>query len=733
MEGNCLKKPIKKNNDKKKSHIPYRLNLMFFIVFVLFSALILRLGYLQIVKADEFRAEVDRTDQTTITGSVPRGEIFDANLTKLVGNEARNTITYTRGKSTSSSDMTNVALDLAEYISMPHASPFDNASDTDITERDMQDFFIASHMDEIRDRLTADEKKLSGSESYQAMLDKVTESDISEFSEKEKIATAIFKEMNASYALSTINIKNEEVSQEEIARVSENLASLPGIGTGTDWVRVYPQENMLRSILGSVTSQEQGIPSEKLSRYLAMGYSRNDRVGRSYLEQEYETVLKGSESIIETVTDGNGEVIQQIEKFSGSKGSNLILSPEIEYQETVEQIAIDALEKRQGLSDGVYLVAMDPQTGDILAMAGKSVNEDGEIVDDALGTFSKNFQMGSSVKGATILSAYMDGVLDSSNNTIIDQPLKIRGSKNISSVFNRSGSVPINDITALERSSNVYMARLAMRMGGVWDYSENMTLPIDADALIEKQRRYYAMFGLGTSTGIDLPNESTGLLNPPPNAGNNLFEAFGQFDLYTPLQLAQYVSTIANDGTRIAPRLVSEIRGTDSETGDVGALLTDIEPKVMNTVPVEEEAMERVQEGFYQAVHGDQGSARSAFAGAPYESAGKTGTAQTQKYNPETKSLFPGEVLNLTYVGYAPYDDPEIAIAVVIPYNPVTSSARENLVAARRMMDAYFKVGEYDEEPASDTETVEELQEEQDEESASNNESQDNETTESEE
>lgn len=683
---------------------------------MLFSALILRLGYLQIVRADEYRAEVERTERTTITGSVPRGEMYDANLKKLVGNEARNTITYTRGKNTTAATMAEIALNLADYITMPSVSPFDNPDSSDITIRDMQDFYIATNQDEINNRLSKEEMKLSGSESYQAMLDKVADEDISDFSKQEKVATAIFKSMNASYSLSTVNIKNQDVSQEEIAKVSENLDSLPGIGTGTDWVRTYPQGNMLKSILGSVTTESQGIPSEKVSKYLAMGYSRNDRVGRSYLEQQYESVLRGTKSSIETETDKNGEIINQIEKYSGSKGDNLILSSDIEYQATVEQIAKDSLAKREGMSDRIYMAAMDPKTGDILGLTGQRVDENGEIVDDALGNFSQVFTMGSSIKGATVLSAYMDGVLDSSNNRILDRKLQFQGSKDISSIFNRNGAIWMNDITALERSSNVYMARLAMRMGGVRDYTPNQSLPFDYNALIKKQREYYAMFGLGTNTGIDLPFESTGLLNPPSQPGNSLFEAFGQFDLYTPLQLLQYVSTIANDGVRVAPRLVSEIRGTDSKTGEIGALSTEIEKKVLNTVPVSKDAMERVQTGFHQAVHGDQGTARAFFADAPYDAAGKTGTAQASKYNEEEKRNYPDELVNLTYVGYAPFDDPEIAVAVVVPYLPASSSQRsnkENLAAARRMMDAYFKTGEFDEKQKNNTETVEELQEAQ--------------------
>lgn len=706
-----MKVAKKKKNNKKKSHIPFRLNLLFFIVFLLFSTLILRLAYLQIVRAEEYKAEVERTEQTTITGSVPRGEIFDANLNKLVGNEARHTITYTRGSNVPAAQMASVAYELAEYIDMPHTTSFEVDRQFDLSERDLKDFFIARNQEEVRDRLNDDEQKLSGSKSYSAMLEKVEESEILSYEERELDAAIIFKKMNAAYSLSTVNIKNQDVTESEIARVSENLDKFPGVDTGTDWARYYPEGDMLSSILGVVTSEDQGVPESELKTYLAKGYSRNDRVGKSYLESEFETVLSGTKSRIETETNTNGDIINQIQQYSGQKGDNLILTMDIDFQETVEEIAIDSLDQRQGLNNSIYIAAMDPSNGDVLAMTGKEIDK-GEVKDITYGVFNHNFNMGSSIKGATVLSAYMDGVLNSSNNVIVDQPLNIKGSNSISSVFNRYGAEPVNDIMALEVSSNVYMARLAMRMGGVYDYSKNMSLNISGQKLLDKQREYFHQFGLGVATGIDLPSESTGLEGAASVPGG-LFFSFGQYDTYTPLQLLQYASTIANGGTRIAPRLVSEIRDTNTETGSVGSLKTEIPTKVLNTVNVSEEAMERVQEGFYRAVNGSRGTARSYFAGTSYMSAGKTGTAEAFYWDDDKKEITES-VINITYVGYAPHDDPEIAVAVVVPNLPTTGRTnRENTKAARRVLDAYFKEGEFKvDSPSEALESVEDLADE---------------------
>lgn len=707
-----MKTPAQKRKDKKKSHIPFRLNLLFFIVFLLFSSLILRLGYLQIIRADEYQAEVERTERTTITGSVPRGEIFDANLRRLVGNEARHTITYTRGRNVPASQMTEVAYDLATYITMPSTPFYAVESGSDLSRRDLQDYFIARNQEEIRSRLTEDEIQLDGSEAYQAMIDHVTDEELEELTEQDLAATAIFKKMNSAYALSTVNVKNQDVTQEEIARISENLDGLPGIGTGTDWVRTYPEGDMLGSIRGEVTSEEQGIPDSGLRTYLAKGYTRNDRVGRSQLERQYESVLRGTKSRLDSETNSRGDVINQIERYAGQKGDNLILTIDIDFQEQVEQIALNSLEEREGLSDSIYIVAMDPRNGDVLAMTGKQI-VDGEVVDDALGNISKSFVMGSSIKGASVLAASMDGVLDNSNNSIYDTPIRIRDTQDIRSVFNYGGnnSVWMDDITALERSSNVYMSKLAMRMGGVWDYSPGDGLNIDGRSLLETQRSYFNQFGLGVQTGIDLPGEQTGLAGGATSPGQALFFSFGQYDTYTPMQLAQYIATIANDGTRIAPRLVSEIRDTDSETGRVGALKTEIQPKILNHVNVDEQALQRVQQGFYQVVNGSQGTARTHMANTPYTTAGKTGTAETFYWDDE-QSTNTDSVTNLTYVGYAPFENPEIAVAVVVPNLPNQNRTnQENQRAARQVLDAHFKVGEYEQSNVEDsTETIEELE-----------------------
>ncbi len=668
---------------KKKSHVPFRLNLLFFIVFALFSAVIFRLGFLQIIRGDEFEAIVKRTETTLVTESVPRGLIYDSDGAVLVGNEPQHAITYTRGANTTAEDMAAVASVLGGLISVDSES---------LTERDLKDYWIAVHNEEMLDRLTDDEKLLPGSELYELELGKITPEEVN-FSEEERQVAAIFKSMNSAYALSTTTIKNKEVTDEELARVSENLTKLSGVDVATDWVRIYPEGDLLSSILGSVTSEKTGLPSDQAAAYLAKGYARNDRVGNSYLEQQYEPVLSGTKSQWETVTDQSGEVVTREETYDGKKGDNLVLTIDIDFQKEIEQIATDFLKSNvDSYNDRVYIVASDPNTGEILGMTGKQRTTSNEITDDALGVINSSYGMGSVVKGATVLTGYMSGVISLDNNVLVDEPLQFQGSQLKKSVFNPTigNQVAISDIEALTRSSNIYMIKLAMLMGGQSSYEAGGTLNISPN-LIDELRSYFSQFGLGVKTGIDLPNEGSGLRGFSEGAANVVDESFGQYDLYTTLQLSQYVNTIANGGTRYAPKLVSEIRGTDA-TGGLGAVETTLDTKVMNQVTVDPAALKRVQQGFYQVTHSTNGTAYSTFGKDTNNVAAKTGTAEAF-YDGNNENLKGKSVFNSTFVGYAPFDNPKIAVTVVVPY--LSTDIGRATPLSKKVFDAYFNTGDY--------------------------------------
>ena len=663
-----------------------RLNVMMIGIFVLFAMLILRLSYLQLVQGDMFSDLVNATETTIVEESVPRGLIIDSEGELMVSNEALPAISYTRGQDTSGEDMVQTAQKLAKYIAVDFE---------DVSDRDLQDYFVAANTDVINDRLTDDEAAAADDEIYAIQVSKVTDDDLNGLSDQDKEAAVIFAKMNAASSLSTVMIKNDGVTTEETAVVAEHSAELPGVNVTTDWKRTYPQNSLLRSLLGSVSSTEEGIPSDQQDFYLAKGYALNDRVGMSYIEEQYEADLRGSKTTYETEVSQDGEIINSEQTYAGEMGNTVQLTIDSEYQAELEAYATQYLEDATTEDNNtIYIVASDPDTGAIYALVGKKKNSDGEIVDDALGTINAVYVSGSVVKPATISAAYGEGLLEvGSDNEITDEPLYFSGTPVKASWWFTSGndSAPriLTDKQALAQSSNVYMIKLAMALGGVNYYEPYMDLSeLDTDVVYDTLRSYYAEFGLGVSTGIDLENESTGLIGADTgDPGNALDLAFGHFDTYSPIQLNQYISTIANGGTRYALHVLDKILAPteDEETAGDGATIYEYQPTVLNELSITDEMLAEVQEGVWSVIHTSTGVGNAIFADFPIEVAGKSGTATVS----DTDTLE-----NSTWAGWAPYDDPEIAVSIVIPGTTPNVSVSAQ-AAAPNVLGLYYDIEEY--------------------------------------
>lgn len=686
-----------KSKASKRSHVPFRLNFLFFIIFALFVALIGRLGYLQIVDGDKMTEKVTAATKIKVEESTPRGMIYDSTGKALVQNQANQAITFTRGNQMTSEDLLDIANKVNTLIDVP--------ADDNLQERDKKDYWLADpdNLEKATKRLSEKEKKLSTSKQYQAIVDKVKDSEIN-FDEQELKAATIYKRMSAAADLNTVYIKNEDVTDDELAIIAEHSAEIPGVSTGTDWEREYTAAGSLRSILGSVTSESQGLPAEDAEAYLAKGYSSNDRVGQSYLEKQYEDVLQGTKTEYEVSLNNKGNITSKKEIFAGSKGSNIKLSINAEFQDKVEAIVKKDYQSlidsgKATYSPGAYAVALNPKTGEVLAMTGFSHEEGStEITENALGTITSAFVPGSVVKAGTLTAGWQTGAI-SGNQVLTDEPIKLSGANEKSSVFNRSGQVAINAVKALELSSNTYMIKVALKILGL-DYTYNMGLPDlqDEESGYKALRSAFNEYGMGVSTGIDLPNEFTGIQMPVDSMvkynsevgtsaytpGNYTDLAFGQFDTYTPMQLAQYAATVANGGSRVEPHLVTGIYGND-ENGDIGELKKSIEPEVLNQVDISSDEMNIIREGFYQAVHGtDAYTTAARLADAEMDLSAKTGTAETvAEGHPDITTV------NSNIVAYGPSDDAEIAVAVMLP-NLNDEKDHMNLTITKEIMNTYY-------------------------------------------
>ncbi|MGV3464835.1 MAG: peptidoglycan D,D-transpeptidase FtsI family protein [Heyndrickxia sp.] len=711
--------------NKKKPFVLLRMNLLFLMVFLLFSILILRLGIVQIVHGEDYKKQINKTNDVSVYNPVPRGLIFDRNGKLIVGNKPLNAITYTIPQSAKTDLKLEVARKLAKLINK------DSKDDLKaITKRDRQDFWILTHPDEAKALITdqdlaafkkeeLDQKEINA-RSYQLQLKRITKKDLQSFTKQDLEVLAIYREMNG-YALTTQIIKRD-VTPTEFAVVSENLDNLPGVDTTIDWDRytVFKNESgdtVLGSVLGKVTSSKEGLPKEKAPYYTALGYSRNDRVGKSYLEYQYEDVLKGEKEKVQNRTDKAGNVLESKVIRKGKRGDDLVLSIDIDLQQAIEKIIQDKLGRAhigQPYLDRTFVSVMNPKTGEVLAMAGKQYVKDEEtgkteINDYALGNINSSYSMGSAVKGATVLTGYQTGAIKPKEKQY-DQPLKFKDTK-VKKSWSDYKFGWIDDLYALKRSSNVYMFLTAMKIGGQHTYVPGGPLIIDKLEAIRKFRNNFAEFGLGVKTGIDLPGESAGYGGGvPQESGKVLDFAIGQFDTYTPLQLVQYISTIANGGYRIQPHLVKEIREPNVKSDELGPIAETIKPKILNRVDMKSEWIKHVQDGLRLVVNDPLGTGYNSIHNKQYKIAGKTGTAQAVYDGPNRR---PNELIwtwNVTFAGYAPYDNPEVAISVVVPYS-LTDKTHVNLEIADAVFKAYFDLKEKREkEGLSNAESIQKVE-----------------------
>ncbi|MBT2736301.1 penicillin-binding protein 2 [Bacillus sp. ISL-7] len=680
---------------KKKSYFPFRLNIIFFSVFLLFSVLILRLGFVQIVYGENFKRDLERKEDVTVSNPVPRGKILDRDYRIIVDNVPKNAISYTN-EGFSQPQMLETAEKLSKLI---------NKKTDKVSERDKLDFWIMNNPERANAKITKNEmelfyaKKLTDRDIYQLKLERITPEELKEIDNDRLEVLALFKEFNSGYKFTTQIIKNEGVTAKELAVVSENLHSLPGVDTTTDWERCYAFDGTLKSVLGKVTKSDEGLPAEQLEYFLARDYSRNDRVGKSQLEWQYEDVLHGYKSKLKNVTDKTGNIIENHPVSKGKKGKDLVLSIDMDLQMKVDRIIEEELwaaKRYPGtfLTDRAYVVLMNPKTGEVLAMSGKKIvrnKQTGsvEMEDDALGTFTTTYNVGSTVKGATILTGYKTGAIGP-GTVFDDKGLKIQATP-LKKSYAYLGK--INEINALKLSSNVYMFHTAIRIGkGHYEYDKPLNISAKAFDTI---RNSFASFGLGSRTGIDLPNEQTGFKGQSHLPGYLLDLVIGQYDTYSAMQLAQYVSTIANGGYRMQPHVVKQMLEPQEGKDELGPVIQEISPTVLNTIDVKPDWMDRVRLGFKKVMLERGGTAYKYFSTAPYSPAGKTGTAEAFYDGPERYRFGkePPPVMNLSLISYAPSSNPEIAMAVIVPWAyQGKKDNRANLKIGRRVLDTYFEM-----------------------------------------
>lgn len=683
-------KPINKIEKPRKylQDIIEKRYLFISVILVIFFIIIgVKLFSLQILSNDDYSSKLVSATEKTIEGSSsPRGRIYDRNYNLLVDNKAIKTIYYKKVSGVTALEEVKLAYEIGDMLEIDYSK---------LSEYRLKNFWYVNNKELAKSRITSDEwelynkRKLSDKDIDNLIFDRITDYDLGEYTERDKEAAYIYYLMNKGYSYAEKIIKNKNVSEIEYAKVSENIDSLKGFNTKLDWERIYLYGDVFKSILGSVSSDTQGIPEELASIYLEKGYSLDDRVGISYLEYQYEDYLKGTKPIYK-VGDNNEYILVS----QGKRGNDIVLTIDIELQKYLEdtlseEVLSTSYEKNTKYYNRSFAILSNPQTGEILAMSGKQVvNDNGrkKIVDYTPGIATLPVTPGSVVKGASMLVGYKYGAIKV-GDVLTDECIKIKDTPEKCS-WRTMGD--IDDLYALRYSSNVYQYKIAIKVGN-GNYQYNKGLKID-ESTFDKYRDMYASFGLGVKTGIDLPVESLGYSGTSKLPGHLLDFSIGQYDTYTPIQLSQYINTIANGGSRLRPYLLKEVYSPSVNNEDIfGDLVYASEKEVLGIVSVDKEYMDRVRLGFNQVVTDGLGYG---YMGNYMNSSGKTGTSESF-IDTNGDGVVDTETITTSFVGYSPSESPRISIVVVSPDVSLPNSDYQSNVTKRissKMVNKYFSI-----------------------------------------
>ena len=675
------------NKRKKKINYERIINKRVFVILIalisLFSVVFIKLFMVMIIDKDKYNDKLLALTNKRITlNSSPRGRIYDRNYNVIVDNKAINTIVYKKEKGTTNKEMIELA-----YTVSPHL----NLDVSRLTLRAKKEFYLVKYPDKCKKKIKSSEyekvkqRKLSNKDIEELKIERISLDELNVFKDEDLKTAYLYYLMNNGYTYEEKVIRNG-ASDEEFAYISENNDKLKGFNTRVDWERVYPYGDTLRTILGTVSSSSQGIPSEDKNYYLKLGYSLNDRVGLSYLEKQYESYLKGEKNVYEAVNSHELRLVKE-----GMRGNDVVLSIDINLQKEIDNLIDEAIVRAKSEANTEYydhssVIVTDPNTGEILAIASRKIVGD-KIIDNVNSILISPITPGSVVKGASMLVGYETGAIKFGEK-MLDECVKIAGAPEKCSSVNDLGV--IDDLTAMAKSSNVYQFKTAIRVNGQ-EYYRGMKLNFNQKSF-DTYRNMYHAFGLGVKTEIDLPIESAGYTSVDKASGNLLDFVMGQYETYTPIQLAQYVSTIANGGNRMQPHLLKEVRkATDKDT--LGDVMYTFEPKVLNKIEVKSENLKRVQEGFYAVMHMSGGYGRG-YINDRMDAAGKTGTSQSF-IDTNNDGIIDTETITSSFIGYAPYNNPKVAFMVTSPNSSHANSSNNfaslvNYRLTRAITDKYY-------------------------------------------
>lgn len=700
-----------------------RMMIMSVVTLVLALVCFVRLFDLQIIKGSEYKEQADQRLVRAYSVTAPRGEIVDKNGKALVENRMGYTVQIQKMEM-SDDELNSLICDTA-YLVASYGSEIESVfpivinDNTDKLDFDfnieenggtrkvrgakLNDYTAAKIRklkensekdDQSENEKTKEEIEEEKKEAEKRLEEWKKKNKLTEYSSAEQILSfykkkyGISDEYSQDEALTVAAVryamdKNDfseknpyilarDIDEYAVQELKERFMEFPSTEVVIEPIRTFSHGTMAAHILGRTGR----IYAEEYAEMKDKGYGMNDSIGKDGLEKVLESYLKGKDGYKSVEMSRGGGVTQILQSRDPEPGNYAKLTLDIDLQEAAESALKENIAEAYGSGGAGAVIAVDPRTGGILATASYPTYDLSEFNDnyDKLikskskplinRVFNGTYSPGSTFKPLTSVAALESGeITPDTYITDLGKYTYYPSYQPTCLIYSSSGAThgTINVSEAIGVSCNYFFYDVGRRIG------------------VETLRDYAQKFGLGEPTGVEL-QESTGILAGPEERekaggvwypGDVLQMAIGQSDnMFTPAQLASYISTLLNKGKRYSLHLVDEIVNYDT-----GEVVMKKEPEVLSDNPISDSTYNAVINGMRQVV--TTGTANAAFATSTYKAAGKTGTAEV-----------PDGADNVLFVGFAPYDDPEIVVAVIIEHGAKSGYAAN---VARKIFDVYMQ------------------------------------------
>ncbi len=638
------------------------LTVLSIILALLIVAYTARIYSIQIVNASKYssRAKGSTAVRTAVL-KAPRGEILDCYGRQIAINRDGYNIVF--NKAYVKENLNDVILSLTNLLEQSNTPwvdklPTAKTAPYDFIEGESTDKLISTL--ELASYATADNCFTRLVERYE--LEDYT------LDEQRKIMGVRYTMEISDFSISYPYTFAEDIPTELMRKISESGFMLDGVSVEIFPFRHYTDTSLAVNLIGTVGPIYEEDWSEG-ENYKDRGYSYDDKVGKSGIEYWAEEYLRGVDGEITYYIDEEGNIIDTEITRSPIAGKTVMLTLDMKMQRTVQDAlanTVRSLQASGGTCRAGSAVVMDINSAKVITSANfptydsATLSENYEqLLNDSTNpltdrAFQGIYPIGSTIKPIVAAAALENNLYNSGEVIFCKQTYDYFGDYT-PSCMHYHGNMGLT--AALSKSCNYFFFELGRRVGA-------LTLT-----------DYYKQFGLGVKTGVEV-NDSAGLLVEPTSngfGGDTLQIAIGQMNAFTPLQMANYVATFANGGTHYKATLINKILSYD-----MTEVYDECEPQVVNTVSLSESTIANIKTGMLSVTV--DGTGQAALGDYPIKIGGKTGTAQTNSGADHS-----------TFILFAPYDKPEIAISVVLEHANSSYSAG-NLV--RQILDSYFTPNE---------------------------------------